>query len=129
MPLPKEFAYLELTPTSKSKLEKVIPYKYELKYGDFITLDWDTDFRIHRKYLGKEFRFNIDKIYFDEKIEAIPVELAQLPFNSVNKKPHITWSGIKNINPYYSNYMLYTSDKFKNFEKTEIQTILKIDKF
>lgn len=123
--LPTKFIYAELTLDSKKRLEKILPYRYEIHYGSYITLDWEVDFDLYRDLIGKSYKLNVNKLHFDDKIEAIYVDIKNSTLRSVNKNPHITWSGVKEINPYYSNYLLYVSDSFVEFDPVEIEVVVK----
>jgi hypothetical protein len=129
MSLPQNFAYLKLTSESKEKLEARLSYKYNNHFGLYITLDWDNNFGECLPFKHQKFEVIVDKACFDDKIQAIPVDLSKLPIFSINKYPHITWPSVDGINPYYSNYMLYIHDgkSVDNFAPLTLETILKID--
>lgn len=129
MPLPTKFVYAELTAESVILLEKALKYKYPVHFGSYITLDWSVDFDLYTDIIGKKFELVVDTLCFDDKIEAIPVGLANSGIRSVNKNPHITWSSVAEINPYYSNYMLYVSDQKIKFEPIKIEVEVKADYF
>ena len=129
MPLPIKFVYAELTPNSINLLQEVLKYKYPVHFGSYVTLDWSVDFELYKDIIGKKFELVVDTLCFDDKIEAIPVNLINSGLRSVNKNPHITWSAIPTINPYYSNYMLYVSDQKINFKSVTIKVKVKADYF
>ena len=121
MPQPHKYIWAELTKESNKLLKSILPFKYEKSFGTHITIDWDTDFSIYSDLIGKKFKLTIDTFIFDENCEAIPVDLTNLELRSVNKNPHITWSCKKEINPYYSNYLLYISEQNMSFGPVEIE--------
>jgi Fungal tRNA ligase phosphodiesterase domain len=101
----------EIDEKSKIELEKILPYKFEIKYAHHITIDWDVDEGKYLDIIGYKFNLVVDTLYFDDKIEAITVDMSGLGVQSVNKDPQITWSGVDYIHPYYSNYMLHLAKK------------------
>jgi len=127
MPQPKNYIWAELTQESKQLLESILPYKYEQTFGTHITIDWDVDSSIYSDLIGKKFKFKVDTLVFDENCEAIPADLTNTGLRSVNKNPHITWSCKKEINPYYSNYLLYVSEQNTSFGPVEIEVEIKAD--
>lgn len=129
MPLPTKFVYAEIAPESVALLEKTLNYKYPVHFGTYITLDWSVDFDLYKDIIGKKFKLVVDKLRFDDKIAAIPVDLSNSGLRSVNKNPHITWSATSEVNPYYSNYMLYVSEEKLDFEPITIEVEVKADYF
>jgi hypothetical protein len=125
MPQPHKYIWAELTKESKKLLESLLPYRYEKSFGTHITIDWDTDFSVYSDLIGKKFKLVVNSLVFDENCEAIPVNLSGSGLRSVNKNPHITWSCKKEINPYYSNYLLYISKQNTSFEPVEIEVEIK----
>ena len=116
-----KYTWAELTTESKKLLESILPYKYEESFGTHITIDWDTDFSIYSDLIGKKFKLKVDTLIFDENCEAIPVNLSGSDLRSINKNPHITWSCKKEINPFYSNYLLYIYEQNTSFGPVEIE--------
>jgi Fungal tRNA ligase phosphodiesterase domain len=97
----------EIDEQSRIDLEKLLPYKFEIKYAHHITIDWDVPEIKYLDIVGQKFDLEVDTLYFDDKIEAIGVDMSKLKIQSINKNPHITWSGVLEVHPYYSNYMVY----------------------
>jgi Fungal tRNA ligase phosphodiesterase domain len=123
------FIYAELTAESKHKLESILPYKFPIHFGTHITLDWDVDPSKYQDLIGKKFNLTVDSLAFDDKIEALPVNLENSGLRSVNKNPHITWSASPEVDPYYSNYMLYITHDIVKFSSTEIEVVVKSQEF
>jgi hypothetical protein len=113
----------EIDEKSKIKLEKILPYKFEIKYAHHITIDWDVYDDKYLDIIGQKFNLVVDTLYFDNKIEAIAVEMTNFKIQSVNKDPHITWSGVSEIHPYYSNYMLHLAKKNSDLQSTKFTPI------
>lgn len=124
---PKNYIWAELSPESKKLLESILPYNCEQKFGTHITLDWDVDFSIYSDLIGKRFKLVVNTLVFDENCEAIPVNLSGSGLRSINKNPHITWSCKKEINPYYSNYLLYVSEQNTSYGPVEIEVEIRAD--
>jgi Fungal tRNA ligase phosphodiesterase domain len=118
----KNIVWLKLDKESQQKLLKAFKPKFSKIGCDHITLDWNTDLEYWKKFEGKKYELEVNKITNDEVIQAIPVNLETLEVKSINKIPHITVSREPQAHPFHSNTMLHLADSYKNFSPVKINT-------
>ncbi len=116
-----------LTPESITKLEKVLSKRYSKTFEYHITLDYginETEIEAYSNLLNNNYFLTVSELFWDEYIEAIIVDFAKSELKSINKKPHITWSSTGDFHPFYSNYMLHTSNQKQTFKPVEIEVFV-----
>lgn len=120
--------WLILTEESHKKLLEAIKPLYTTIFGHHVTLFYGIPLQPqHRVLLGTKHIVSVKENAYNEKIQAVTVDLKALPCQNIN--PHITISAMPNTPPVESNKMLQGPHEAMQVVGLDLEGIVQFKEF